>query len=178
MSSIKRNGVTYGTTQANEITTQVNGVPANLQILISNILGSFATIETSNSNVSQSYSAGDYLIYNGRLYKVIASIAQGAALELNTNVQETTVKDEFNLLNQNLATAVTNITANGTTLTMEKMSGSTSTITTQDTTYGIASTSTNGLMSSTDKTKINRIPNATSTSFPVADLSYTVISTF
>ena len=54
--------------------------------------------------------------------------------------------------------AIKNITRSGTTFTATKYSGSTFTFTQQDnnTTYGVASTSANGLMSSADKTKLNK----------------------
>lgn len=54
---------------------------------------------------------------------------------------------------------ITGLSVNGRTITYTKGDGTTGTITTQDTntTYGVATTSTNGLMSSSDKTKLNGI---------------------
>ena len=53
---------------------------------------------------------------------------------------------------------VASISASGRTLTFKNKSGATmGTATTQDTTYGLASQSSNGLMSSTDKTKLDGI---------------------
>lgn len=54
---------------------------------------------------------------------------------------------------------ITGLSVNGRTITYTKGDGTTGTITTQDTntTYGVATTSTNGLMSSSDKTKLNSI---------------------
>ena len=49
------------------------------------ILGDFATVE-SGSTASKAYDPGDYLVYNNVLHMVIASIAQGAAFVVNTNI--------------------------------------------------------------------------------------------
>lgn len=49
------------------------------------ILGDFATVETG-STASKAYDPGDYLVYNNVLHMVIASIAQGSAFVVNTNI--------------------------------------------------------------------------------------------
>lgn len=56
---------------------------------------------------------------------------------------------------------ITGLSVNGRTITYTKGDGTTGTITTQDTntTYGVATTSTDGLMSSSDKAKLNGIEN-------------------
>ena len=61
------------------------------------------------------------------------------------------------------AKAIKGITRNGTTFTYTCMDGTTGTFTQQDnnTTYSVATTSANGLMSSTDKTKLNAMELAT-----------------
>ena len=65
--------------------------------------------------------------------------------------------------------AVSNITRSGTTFTATKANGSTFTFTQQDTTYNDATTSTHGLMSTADKTKLNGIANnANNYSLPLA----------
>lgn len=57
---------------------------------------------------------------------------------------------------QNIAsTYVKEITANGRTVTVKRGNGTTSTFTTQDTTYPLASQSANGLMSAADKRKLD-----------------------
>lgn len=53
--------------------------------------------------------------------------------------------------------AVKSISISGKTVTITMADGTTSTQTTQDTTYNVATTSANGLMSSTDKTKLDGI---------------------
>lgn len=57
---------------------------------------------------------------------------------------------------QNIAsTYVKEITANGRTVTVKRGNGTTSTFTTQDTTYSVATQSANGLMSAADKRKFD-----------------------
>lgn len=57
--------------------------------------------------------------------------------------------------------AIKAITVSGTTLTITKADNTTQTLTTQDTTYVDATTSTSGLMSATDKTKLDGLSNYT-----------------
>ena len=52
---------------------------------------------------------------------------------------------------------ITNLSVNGTTITYTRLDGTTGTITTKDTTYSVASTIKNGLMSADDKAKLNSI---------------------
>ena len=59
-----------------------------------------ATIETSP--VTHAYSEGDYLVYNGQLYKVTATIAIGESLTVGTNIESTKVGDELSSLNSNI----------------------------------------------------------------------------
>ena len=61
------------------------------------LLGDFATLESS-STATQAYSVGDYLTYNGYLYKVTVAIASGDTITVGTNVEQTTVGDELNSL--------------------------------------------------------------------------------
>lgn len=53
-----------------------------------------AQIETSNV-AAHAYSYGDYLIYNGRFYRVISDIAVGDTISSGTNVRGTTVAGEL-----------------------------------------------------------------------------------
>lgn len=63
-----------------------------------------ATIETSP--VTHAYSEGDYLVYNGLLYKVTAAIAIGESLTVGTNIESTKVGDELSSLNSNINSVV------------------------------------------------------------------------
>lgn len=55
--------------------------------------GMIATIE--GATASKAYAVGDYLVYNGKLYKVTAAIAQGNALTVGGNIAATTVGGEI-----------------------------------------------------------------------------------
>jgi len=72
--------------------------------------------------------------------------------------------------NQTIAsTYIKGISVSGTTVTLTKGDNTTSTVTTQDTTYDVATTSADGLMSSTDKSKLDGIANgANNYSLPAA----------
>ena len=61
-----------------------------------------ATVE-STSTASQAYSVGDYLVYNGILYKVISAINSGETLTPNTNIEATTTGAELTSLNNGLS---------------------------------------------------------------------------
>lgn len=113
MSTIYKNGVPYlGITQAQDMSVQVGNNTLNLQSTIQNILGDFAPIESNP--VSKAYSVGQYLIFNGNLYKVTTNIAQGGTLVVGTNVQATTVNNELTSLGgaayQNVANNLTTTT--------------------------------------------------------------------
>ena len=51
--------------------------------------------EEASSTASRAYSVNQFLIYDGKLYKVIATIQQGATLVPDTNIQEDTVGAEL-----------------------------------------------------------------------------------
>ena len=51
--------------------------------------------EETSSTASRAYSVNQFLIYNDKLYKVIATIQQGATLVPDTNIQEDTVGAEL-----------------------------------------------------------------------------------
>ena len=67
-----------------------------------------------------------------------------------TNLQTT-----IDTINSEVDGSIKGLSASGKTITYTKNDGTTGTITTQDTTYSAASTSAAGLMSSSDKTKLN-----------------------
>lgn len=60
----------------------------------------FATI--SSSPTTQAFTAGQYLVYNGQLYKVTQTIANGANLVPGTNIQATSAGDELENVNTTL----------------------------------------------------------------------------
>lgn len=66
------------------------------------------------------------------------------------DIKDVTARDQLN-------GTVSSITINGTTLTVTKADGTSEDLTTQDTTYGIATTDTAGLMSAEDKTNLDSL---------------------
>lgn len=69
-----------------------------------------ATIESSTT-ASQAYAVGDYLVYNGILYKVISAIDSGETLTPNTNIEATTEGAELTSLNKGLSTTNGNLSS-------------------------------------------------------------------
>lgn len=61
------------------------------------VFGDFATVEYTDM-ASKSYAVGDYLVYDSKFYKVTTAIAQGGTIVPDTNVEQTTVGDEVNEL--------------------------------------------------------------------------------
>ena len=65
---------------------------------VQSLFHNIAKVE-SKSTASTDYEIGDYMMHYGQLYKVTASIASGTTLTEGTNIEATTVMDEFkNLL--------------------------------------------------------------------------------
>lgn len=58
-----------------------------------------ATVESSSS-ASKAYAEGDYLVYNGQLYKVTAEIVVGDTLTVGTNIESTTVGSQLSELSE------------------------------------------------------------------------------
>lgn len=54
-----------------------------------------APVEANIAKASRNYSVGEYLICQGKLYKVTATIAQNTAIIAGTNAEQTTVMDEI-----------------------------------------------------------------------------------
>lgn len=69
-----------------------------------------ATVE-STSTASQNYAVGEYLVYNGILYKVISEIQSGQTLTPGTNISATNAGDELTALNNGLTQQWTEILA-------------------------------------------------------------------
>lgn len=65
-----------------------------MQSDISKLFGDFATVEASTT-ASQAYKAGEYLIYNGYLYRVTTAISSGGTITVGTNVVQTTVGEKM-----------------------------------------------------------------------------------
>lgn len=63
-------------------------------------IGSLAEIETSPTK--SSHAAGTYLVYDGKLYITLTSIAAGEVLTIGTNISATTAGDELSSLKSGL----------------------------------------------------------------------------
>ena len=66
---------------------------AAAQLDAEKILGNFAHYE-STTTASKAYAIGEYLTYNGYLYRVTAAISSGGTITIGTNVVQTNVGDE------------------------------------------------------------------------------------
>ena len=100
MSGIRLNGRAYGgvatVADADHLMCEDgSGNVINAQTLLNRILGDFATVETS-STASKAYAIGDYLVFNGQLYKVTTAIAAEGTITPGTNVVATNVGKEIN----------------------------------------------------------------------------------
>ena len=73
----------------------------------------------STSTASQNYAVGDYLVYNGILYRVTAAISAGQTLTPGTNISATNAGAELTALNSGLA-SVKSATAPFTDITIWK----------------------------------------------------------
>ena len=81
----------------NAIGESASYTDAKLATALAPILGNFATAETSPT--SASHAVGEYLLYNNRLYKVLAAISVGQQLTIGTNIGQTNVAAELASLN-------------------------------------------------------------------------------
>ena len=71
-----------------------------LSALQNDVNENLATIE--GSTASQAYAKGDFLVFGGRLCKAKTSIASGATLVLDTNIELDSVGDELSSLSSQL----------------------------------------------------------------------------
>ena len=76
-------------------------------------MASLATIEPTSS-ASKAYAAGDYLVYNGQLYKVTGTISPGETLTPGGNIQTVTNGgfNDLNALTTYRETDFTNVNSN------------------------------------------------------------------
>ena len=120
-----------------------------------------ATISTNTQNISKNASAIDSeeeraLTAEGALENSIADIASDLGAEISrAKAAEKVNSDNISNLKNS---RIRDVALSGRTLTITKPDGSTKTYTTQDTTYGLATTNQSGLMSASDKTKIAGMP--------------------
>ena len=75
----------------------------------------------SASPTTQAFSKGDYLVYNGLLYKVTANIANGGTITPETNVTQTKVGTQLDAINDALVPATANTPTAGTNVTIDSI---------------------------------------------------------
>lgn len=63
-------------------------------------ISALGTDESGRTTASRAYTAGEFFYKDGKMYKVLASIAQGATFTINTNCQQTTLFAELKALAQ------------------------------------------------------------------------------
>lgn len=76
-----------------------------LSALQDDVNENLATIE--GSTASKAYAKGDFLVFGGRLCKAKTSIASGATLVLDTNIELDSVGDELSSISSDLASMIT-----------------------------------------------------------------------
>lgn len=83
-------GDDYGANDINSTNEAVNNIGANQ-----------ATIENTTT-ASKAYAVGDFLVYDGVLYKVTQAISSGGTISIGTNVVADKVGDEIARINSDL----------------------------------------------------------------------------
>ena len=141
--------------------TKITGAPADSDCFIIDSTQGTAGTRIVLWSVLKSVLTG---IFASKSHKHPGSDITSAVANANAATNDST--------GQNIAsTYVKEITANGRTVTVTKGNGTTSTFTTQDTTYSVATQSANGLMSSADKKKLDGLSSDVAGSIPLATSS-------
>lgn len=92
MSAIYKNGIQYtGITDADKMFVNIGQNTLNLQTAVQNLSKNFAPVETNPT--TRSHAVGDYITFNGNLYKAKTAIGAGDVLVIGTNVEEISVKE-------------------------------------------------------------------------------------
>ena len=94
---------------ATDLTGAANELKGSLNSVQNQIT---ANIETS-ATASKAYSANEYLVLNGTLYKVVSPIANGAQITIGTNVIATNISNELNTAIKTLGFLKTGINITG-----------------------------------------------------------------
>lgn len=141
----------------NTVTDKPSGVDYFGMFVMRTASGVFTQILYDNSNKiwTRSYSSSSWSSWTA-LVRTTDTIA---------NATKATQDSAGQTIN---TTYVKSVTASGRTVTVTKGNGTTSQFTTQDTTYGAATQSTPGLMSSADKRKLDDLSSDVAGSIPLA----------
>lgn len=146
INSLEQCGWYYGY-GSNTVTNKPSGVDYFGMFLMRVAVGRFSQILHDNTNKiwTRSFSSKTWSPWTA-LVRTTDTIANA------TNATKATQDSAGQTIN---TTYVKSVTASGRTVTVTKGNGTTSTFTTQDTTYSVATQSANGLMSSADKRKLD-----------------------
>ena len=82
-----------------DVSNLTTSIPSQIK---TNNQQTLATVEQNPEAASRAYAAGEYLVTNGKLYKVLNNIAEGAALQDNVNIEWVLLGDEVNKLKNDL----------------------------------------------------------------------------
>lgn len=125
---------------------------------IYNIFGYGGVGWVTPSNMAKTGSLYDYDYAQNAIFpnQIVAKAFNG---ELRGNANTATKSTQDSQGQQINTTYIKELSVNGRTLTVTKGDGTDNTLTTQDTTYGVVTTNENGLMSVSDKTKLDGIAN-------------------
>ena len=97
----------------NTYTTRIEDLREDCQETLAPALNTMrenlATVE--GSTASKAYAKGDFLVFGGRLCKAKTSIASGATLVLDTNIELDSVGDELSSISSDLASMIQTMTA-------------------------------------------------------------------
>lgn len=114
-----------GTINLKKLSTKILDAISTLNTDVSNLTTSIpsqiktnnqrtlATVEQNPNAASRAYVIGEYLVANGKLYKVLNNIAEGAALQDNVNIEWVLLGDEVSKLRGDLKAAAYSEVING-----------------------------------------------------------------
>lgn len=85
-----------------DVSNLTTSIPSQIK---TNNQRTLATVEYNPEAVSRAYVTGEYLVANGKLYKVLNNIAEGAALQDNVNIEWVLLGDEVSNLRGSLKSA-------------------------------------------------------------------------
>lgn len=92
------------------LNTRVDAVPSQIK---TNNRQMLATVEQNAEASSRAYATGEYLAVNGKLYKALNNIAEGAVLQENVNIEWVLLGDEVSKLRGDLKAGAYNEVING-----------------------------------------------------------------
>ena len=82
-----------------DVSNLTTSIPSQIK---TNNQQTLATVEQNPEAASRAYVTGEYLVANGKLYKVLNNIVEGAALQDNVNIEWVLLGDEVSNLRESL----------------------------------------------------------------------------